>query len=130
MRLNPLAIVFALLLGYIGLRLLGPFGWAVQAGGAVLLMVLFVLLPKGFYLGSRSPWAVMASWIATGFFSWLLVLTFLRDLALLFGATAELSAIAVLALAPLITTIGFVMATMRPRVVDVDVPIEGLPKNL
>jgi predicted MPP superfamily phosphohydrolase len=130
MRLNPLAVVLALLHAYIGIRLLAPLDTAWQVAGGTLLLALYVLLPKGFYSRKRSASAVMLSWLATGFFSSLLVLTLIREFALLFGAPAGLSAIATFVAAPIVTAIGFVMATMRPRVVDVDVPIEGLPEAL
>src|SRR5205809_453328 len=82
--------------------------------------------------------ASMRSWTPAGFFSWVLVLTVARDATLLaalaflpldtFAAWVRLSALGVLVLAPAVTAIGFAMARMVPRVVHVDIPIEGLPK--
>ena len=75
MRLNPFSVVVALLHLYIGVRLLSPFDVPVQMVGSALLALLFLLLPKGFHSRKQSPGAVMRSWTAAGFFSWLLVTT-------------------------------------------------------
>ena len=74
-----------------------------------------------------SPRKIMARWIAMGFFSWLVVLTFVRDIALLFtDRWVGESAFAILVATPLITAIGFLMARRVARVVDVRVPVEKL----
>ena len=73
-----------------------------------------------------------------GLFSSLLVLTFVRDVALLglaaFGSgtpvIARDSAIAVPLVALAVTVIGFVNARRVARVVEVDIPIVGLPAAL
>jgi hypothetical protein len=67
-----------------------------------------------------------------GLFSSLLVLTVLRDVALILlpAAWRHDSALAVPALALLVTLIGYVNARRIPRVADVAVPIAGLPKPL
>ena len=78
--------------------------------------------------------------LTMGFFSSLLVLTVIRDLLLgpaswwlnpaIAQATLRDSALAIPALAALITAIGYANARRRARVVEVDVPIEGLPPAL
>jgi hypothetical protein len=75
-----------------------------------------------------------------GFFSWLLVLTLIRDWSLVVSALSlspqgheswiRISAIGVMALTPTITLIGFVMARRVARVVDVEVPLADLPAQL
>jgi predicted MPP superfamily phosphohydrolase len=138
---SPVAVIAALLHLYIGLRLLWSFEAAVQAAGAAVLFACFVFLPKGWRSredGGR--WAVLLPWITMGFFSWLLVLTLLRDATLVVSALAfsapwhaewtRLSAIGVMALTPAITAIGFVMARRVARVVNVDVRVPGLPQAL
>jgi len=130
---------------YIGLRLLpgmglGLFGMLL---GIVLLALSAVLVRIGLVAPSlrRSRWSDPLAWtglLAMGFFSSLLVLTFLRDLALLVltlasagsSAITHDSALAVPLLALLVTAIGFVNARRLARVVKVDVPIAGLPQEL
>jgi predicted MPP superfamily phosphohydrolase len=82
----------------------------------------------------------MLPWVATGFFSWLLVLTLVRDVALAAAFFAldpptlarwtRLSAIAVAAATPLITLAGFLMARRVAAVRHVEVRIEDLPHAL
>src|SRR5688572_24099549 len=125
---SPVAVLAALLHLYIGLRLLLPFGPVTQALGAAVLVACLAFLPKGWRSredGGR--WAVLLPWITMGFFSWLLVLTLLRDASLLATALAlspawhaewsRLSAAGVMVLTPAITAIGFVMARRVARVV-------------
>jgi predicted MPP superfamily phosphohydrolase len=140
MRFPSLVVLLGLLHAYIGIRLLAPFDLPVQAAGAVALFSLFWLMPKGFRARESSrPWAVLAPWIAAGSFSWLLVLTFARDLTLVGTALAvpswhetwlRASALGVMVLTPAITAIGFFMARRVAPVVDVRVPIDGLPAAL
>ena len=134
MRLNTVTVLLALLHGYIGVRLLLPFGLLSQLAGAAALALCFWLMPKGWRSRERGgAWAVLAPWIAMGFFSWLLVLTLLRDATLLFHATPEwarLSAIGVMALVPAITLVGFFMARRVAPVTDVEIPVEGLAHAL
>ena len=86
---GPVVLLLALLHVYIGVRLLLPFGAVTQVVGALLLALCFVLLPKGFRIrDDRGPWAVMLPWLTMGFFSWLLVLTLLRDVSLIASALA------------------------------------------
>ncbi|TMH45894.1 MAG: metallophosphoesterase [Betaproteobacteria bacterium] len=138
---RPVVLVLALLHVYIGARLLLPFGAVAQLAGAALLAVCFWLLPKGFRIrDDRGPWAVMLPWLTTGFFSWLLVLTVLRDVSLIASALAlspqvheswvRISAIGVMALTPAITLVGYFMARRVAAVVEVEVPLAGLPKEL
>jgi predicted MPP superfamily phosphohydrolase len=133
--------VLALLHVYIGVRLLLPFGAVTQVVGASLLALCFWLLPRGFRIrDDRGAWAVMLPWLTAGFFSWLLVLTIFRDVSLIASALAlstqaheswiRISAIGVMALTPVITLAGFFMARRTAPVVDVDVPLANLPKEL
>jgi len=138
---GPVVLFLALLHVYVGVRLLLPFGALTQfAGWAVLAQCLW-LFPKGFWIrDDRGPWAVLLPWLAAGFFSWLLVLTVVRDLSLLVSALAlspqldeswiRASAIGIMALTPAITLVGFFMARRVAPVVDVEVPLAGLPKAL
>src|SRR3989442_4065921 len=138
---RPVVLLLALLHVYIGLRLLLPFDTVAQLVGGTLLAVCFSLLPKGFRIrDDRGPWAVMLPWLTMGFFSWLLVLTILRDLSLIASALAlspqaheswiRISAILVMALTLAITLVGFFMARRVAPVVNVKVPLAGLPKEL
>jgi predicted MPP superfamily phosphohydrolase len=134
-------LVFVLLHVYIGMRLLLPFGAVTQIVGGALIAGCFWLLPKGFRISDdRGLWVVLLPWLAAGFFSWLLVLTLARDLSLLASALAvsaqaheawiRISAIGVMALTPVITLVGFFMARRVAPVVEVTVPLAGLPKEL
>ncbi|NML60877.1 metallophosphoesterase [Massilia sp. RP-1-19] len=135
----------ALLHLYVGMRLLPsiePEGvWA--AAAYLLLAASALLVPAGLLAsGLRSlRWSDQLSWagmLAMGMFSSLLVLTLMRDvtlliLALIGGAGNGFgrgSAIAVPLLALAATLAGFFNARRLARVVEVDVPIPGLPKSL
>ena len=137
--------LLALLHTYIGLRLLpdsgaGSVGVALGMGA---LAASTLLVPTGL-MGSRfKRWKIgeqllWAGLLAMGFFSTLLVLTVARDLvlmafALFGGAGAEAvrwSAIGVPLLALAVTLVGLVNARRVARVVEVDVPIAGLPAAL
>ncbi len=133
--------MLALLHVYIGVRLLLPFGAVTQGVGALFLASCFWLLPKGFRIrDDRGAWAVMLPWLTMGFFSWLLVLTILRDASVIASALAlspqaheswiRISAIVVMALTPAITLAGFFMARRTAPVVDVEVPLANLPQKL
>ena len=137
----PVVLLLALLHVYIGVRLLLPFDAVTQIAGASLLALCFWLLPKGFRIrDDRGPWAVMLPWLTMGFFSYLLVLTIVRDVSLIASALAlseeaheswiRISAIGVMALTTVITLVGFFMARRVAPVVNVDVPLAGLPKEL
>jgi predicted MPP superfamily phosphohydrolase len=111
--------------------------------GAALLALSAVLVRIGLVAPSlrRSRWSGSLAWsglLAMGFFSSLLVLTFVRDLVLLvltFAGGGEPafvhdSAVAVPLLALAVTAIGFINARRLARVKRVDVPIAGLPREL
>jgi predicted MPP superfamily phosphohydrolase len=111
--------------------------------GIILLAVSAVLVRIGLVAPSlrRSRWSGPLSWaglLAMGLFSSLLVLTFLRDIFLLVltfaGASGPAivrnSAFAVPLMALAVTAIGFINARRLARVVKVDVPIAGLPRDL
>jgi predicted MPP superfamily phosphohydrolase len=138
----PLLLVLLHL--YIGLRLLP----AMQAGtGRLVLGVLLLASAVLVYVGlnvhafKRTRWSDQIAWAgltAMGYFSSLLVLTFLRDILLLFlfligaggPAFTRDSAVAVPLVALVVTLVGFVNARRVARVVEVEVPIAGLPRAL
>src|SRR5258707_96642 len=82
----------------------------------------------------------MLPWLTMGFFSYLLVLTIFRDVTLIASVLAlsaqaheswiRISAIGVMALTSTITLIGFFMARRTAPVVNVEVPLANLPKEL
>jgi predicted MPP superfamily phosphohydrolase len=141
-RLFTVAALLALLHLYIGLRLIPAM--ALGTGGVVLgivllaasaLLVLTGLFASGlkrFRFVEHLTWAGL---LAMGFFSSLLVLTVLRDAALLVMAVlgaggdafARPSAFGVPLLAFAVTLVGLVNARRVAQVVDVEVPIAGLP---
>ena len=126
-----MTLFFALLHLYIAVRLLPPLPLWAQVAGGLLVAVSLWLVPKGWWVPKAGPRTIMARWIAMGAFSWLFVLTILRDIALVFMPSwADESAAAVLLLTPLITAIGFAMARRVARVVDVEVPVRELPAAL
>jgi predicted MPP superfamily phosphohydrolase len=136
---------------YIGWRLLPdmPFGAVGLAATVALLAVSAGAIPLGFAARQikRQPLSdrlVWAGFLAIGFFSSLLVLTFLRDLGLLVGSAVSgwliqsaslqqarvYSALAVPILAGLLTLVGYVNARRRAKVRSVDIPITDLPERL
>ena len=138
---SPMFVMLALLHAYIGVRLLAPFSAVTQLGGAAFLAVCLWLLPRGFRIREdHGPWAALLPLVAVGFFSWLLVLTLMRDVSLMLSVLAlsppdyeawtRMSAIGVIALTPAITQVGFFMARRVAPVVDVDVPLADLPEQL
>lgn len=150
MNLLPLLAMSALLHTWIGLRLLPdlaafPVGQALMAVGLVLSAL---LMPLGLVAGrvARPPLANVLTWLGLllmGLFSSLLVLTVLRDAALLLRWLAGLvlpvaplqgvraaSAEWVPLLALLVTLLGFLNARRTAAVVRVDVPIRDLPAAL
>jgi hypothetical protein len=137
--------LLALLHLYIGLRLIPAMDLhpAAIAIGVLLLALSTLLLPAGLLSSRFKRWrgADQLAWaglLAMGFFSSLLVLTFARDVALLaltaFNAAtpaiARASAFAVPLIAFGVTLVGFVNARRVARVVEVEVPIAGLPASL
>jgi len=138
-------VLLALLHAYIGWRILPalPVPLLLKVLGALLLALSLVAVPAGLLsrMITRQPLADRLAWIgllALGMFSSLLVLTLLRDvglaIGLLFGidsvAFVAWSALAVPLLGALVTLVGFANARRVAAVVDVDVPIDGLPEAL
>jgi predicted MPP superfamily phosphohydrolase len=136
------ALLLALLHGYIGWRLLPAMRLATVGTmlGVALLAASSLLVATGLFASSlkRFRWAEQLTWaglLAMGFFSSLLVLTVVRDVVLLAMAAADAgnpgfaraSAIGVPLLALAVTLVGLVNARRVARVVDVEVPIAGLP---
>jgi predicted MPP superfamily phosphohydrolase len=143
-RLRPLLrliLILAALHAYIGWRLLpampiGPLGWGI---GVVLLALSTLLMPLGMFSGMVTADHTLGdrlTWVGTllmGLFSSLFVLTMLRDVALLFlpaGSSDSTSAMMVPALALLASLIGLGNARRVAKVVDVDIPLAGLPPEL
>jgi len=138
---NPFLLLLALLHVYIGVRVL-PFVavWAAVAGALVLAASLF-WLPKGWHVQEgRGALSVWVPWTMLGFFSWMLVLTLARDVSLAaawlaipsdaYEGWVHVSAYGVLALAPVVTLAGVLIARRPGRVRDVEIPIPGLPEAL
>jgi uncharacterized protein len=136
---------------YVGFRLIPewPVSPSVKVLAALWLVFSCFLIPLGVLARriERQPLADRLAWVgllAMGFFSSLLVLTFVRDLTIgslltldtLLPRTISLerwrieTAMAVPALALLSTAIGFINARRRAKVVTVDVPIADLPATL
>ena len=130
---------------YIGVRLIPAMGLHAGAlmAGIALLALSTLLLPLGLMSSRFKRWrgADQLAWaglLAMGFFSSLLVLTVLRDagliaLALVGAASAKVdhvSAYGVPLMALAVTLVGLVNARRVARVVQVEVPIAGLPAAL
>ena len=145
-------LLILLLHGYIALRLLPalPGGLAAAALVVTWLIASAILMPLGFAArrivhdrgaSERIAWAGL---VAMGAFSSLIILTWVRDLALLIAAALPhawlapdsatalraWSAAAVPLLAAAFTLIGLYNARRRARVRRIDVPIHDLPKAL
>ncbi|MFM9968705.1 MAG: metallophosphoesterase [Burkholderiales bacterium] len=136
---------------YIGLRLLPDLflGEVVWLLGIVALIVSTILIPMAM-LSRRMPERrradkiAWAGFLAMGWFSSILVLTLMRDAALLLAATLiwlididlalqsamTWSARGVPLIATLLSIVGFFAARRRAAVKAVDVPITGLPPAL
>ena len=130
---------------YIGIRLLPAMqlGASGVALGVGLLAMSTLLLPAGLLSSRLKRWrfADQLAWaglLAMGFFSSLLVLTVLRDIVLMLltpfptasAAAVRTSAFAVPLTALAVTLVGLVNARRVARVVQVEVPIAGLPLAL
>jgi uncharacterized protein len=150
-RFSRMSLLLLLLHVYIGVRLLPdlPFGVAGVALGIAMLTASAWLIPFGFRMqrsgatgyAKRLMWAGL---VALGAFSTLIVLTLVRDAALLvalvadtllqgespFGALTRWSAVAVPVLTALLTLQGYANARRVASVRDVDIPIVSLPQAL
>lgn len=151
---SPAFWVFITLLAalhfYIGWRIIPdlPVGELAQAGAIVFLIASCFLLPFGLLpIKMRNKRiAELMTWmglLVMGFESSLLVLTVMRDIALLIlgyvhtylplhstVAVTSYSAVMVPLIAALLTLIGFFNARRTAQVVEVDVPIKNLPDPL
>ncbi len=145
--IRNVVVLIALLHIYVGIRLLpalpiAPLG---RVLGALALCASFALIITGARARMRlnSSLAANLAWLGSlngGLFSSLAVLTVTRDLflgpAVLLASRAEApfletaSAVAVPILAALATVVGFIDARRQPRVVDIEVPLPGLPAAL
>lgn len=146
-RFIAIGVLFHL---YVGMRII-PDAFASPLARTIAALVLasfVVLIPVGMF--SRrfdEGWAAtLVGWagaLAMGFFSSLLVLTFVRDIVLLgvlawrhlghdgaWSGAAPDTALGVLAAAVLVTAIGFVGARRTAAVKRVSIPIAGLPAAL
>ncbi|SRR5579859_84791 len=137
--------LFCALPSYVGWRLLsalpGPPG---VGAGMVLLTACCLLIPFSMRVHTlrHRKLAERLAWVgstAMGFFSSLLVLTLLRDLVLVSARLsmpamparlAAVSAELALGLAALMTVAGFIIARRRPGIVEVRIPLPGLPQAL
>jgi predicted MPP superfamily phosphohydrolase len=126
-----MALFFALLHLYIAVRLVPALAPWAQVLAAALILTSLWLVPKGWWVPKSGPRMVMARWIAMGAFSWLFVLTIVRDIVLVFAPQwADESAYLVLVATPVITLIGYCMARGVARVVEVEVPVHELAPSL
>jgi hypothetical protein len=141
MSLTTVLALSALLHLYIGARLVPALPLAGAVALALLLVASAVLVPAGLLARRllRPPAADRLTWVGMvflGLFSSLLVLTFVRDLALLVlhlaggPDLARASAITVPLLALAVTAVGFFNARRPAQVKRVTVPIAGLPPAL
>jgi predicted MPP superfamily phosphohydrolase len=139
--------LFGLLHAYIGWRILPdlPGGGAAEAvGSAVLLgsyfLIVLAVMARSVRPRSQAHRLTAPGLFMAGFFSSLLVLTLLRDIALV-PAILTLSAVhvhtfesvsaaGVAVLSIFATAAGFASARRRARIVNVDVPIANLPQAL
>jgi len=133
--------LITLLHGYLAWQLLPPLATNtfIQFIGIAYLFLSAIMIPLGLtarFVVFHPALADLLSWVGSlclGFFSSLLILTLLRELLLVFSSdpwlTAD-SAVFVPILAILITTIGFINARRLPRIVEICVPIKGLPAAL
>jgi predicted MPP superfamily phosphohydrolase len=137
--------LLGLLHAYIGWRVVPDLGESFRVPGAAVLLASYSLMLLAMLARGRLP-RLQAARLAgpglfmAGFFSSLLVLTLVRDLALLVGILAlspsrvytlrSVTAAAVAVLAVIATAVGFAAARRRARIVNVDVPIQNLPKAL
>ncbi|HEV7914839.1 MAG TPA: metallophosphoesterase [Albitalea sp.] len=147
----PLIALSTALHLYLAWRLVPAWaGWPIVAAGlALLLLASAVAMPLALHARRiRSPrWAAVGTWagyLCLGLFSSLLVLSLLRDAALIVALLADAalpgrialdtlqwaSGRAVSVIALIVTGWGFMNARRTAAVVDVEVPIRGLPPAL
>jgi predicted MPP superfamily phosphohydrolase/uncharacterized membrane protein len=134
---------------YVGARIVAELAAPWSALLATWLAVSTLLMPMGMLAWRflRGPWAervAVAGLFAMGLFSSLLVATFLRDVVLIvlgivhvqwpqlysYERLERVSAALVPSMALAVTLIGLWNARRIARVVEVDVPIAGLPREL
>ena len=148
-RFSPFALSAALH-AYIGVRLVPALAaWPLAAFALIALLVASALvIPAGWLYRRRvhrfSAALTWVSYIAMGLFSSLFVMTVLRDALLLaasivlwfmpgslsWRALVDWTAVTVPVLAILVTLVGVWNARRTASVVDIDVPIAGLPDAL
>lgn len=139
--------LFLCLPGYVGWRLLSamPIGSTGVAAGMLLLIGCCLFIPFSMrtrVLRSRK-FADRLAWVgltAMGFFSSLFALTLLRDIILLISRPfmsqrqallwAAPSALTAFYLALFVSAAGMIIARRRPGVVEVKIPVAGLPQAL
>ncbi|HWL27945.1 MAG TPA: metallophosphoesterase [Burkholderiaceae bacterium] len=148
-----LPVILALAHGYVAVRMAGGLSRFIHpASTGLMFAALYALIMAGFLMRRKSgrPAGDALAWagfLALGLFSWLFVLTVLRDLALLVAGAAWLvwsaslqgptwlalrdaSALAVPSLAVAATLAGLFNARRRASVRDVDIEIPGLAATL
>lgn len=148
MALGPITLFSILLHGLIAWRLLPDLSFLPAIALGSVLLVSALVVPQGLRgrHAAHSSLGAVLTWLGLlcmGLFSSLLVLTLLRDIALLIlwiaqalGVTLNMSAVrhtsaqAVPVLALLMTALGFWNARRTAAVVRVDVPVANLPEAL
>lgn len=148
MALGPITLFSILLHGLIAWRLLPNLSFLPAIALGSVLLISALLVPQGLRgrHAAHSSLSTVLTWLGLlcmGLFSSLLVLTVLRDVALLLlwitqalgvaldlPAVRHISAQAVPALALLMTMLGFWNARRTAAVVRVDVPVTNLPVTL
>lgn len=143
--LTAFSLLF-LVSSYIGVRILPalPLDTAERAAGALVLCLPLLLSPATIFARRmrRRRLARLLAWtgsLALGWVSFLLLLTVLREFVLAMGwlvwrpgaaLMSTESAAAVPLLATLAVLVGLFTALRRPRIVEVSVPLSGLPSGL
>src|SRR5437763_4559551 len=141
MSLTTILALSAALHLYIGVRIIPVLPWPAGVAFGLLLLASAALVPAGMLARRmlRPPAADRVTWVGMlcmGLFSSLLVLTLLRDVALLVVRiaggpdVAPVTGIAVPLLALSLTFIGFFNARLPARVKRVTVPLPGLSPEL
>ena len=145
--LKKLIIVIALmglLHLYILYQLINEFNESIYLVGALIAVFSWIIIPLGLsarLLIKKILVADAVTWVGMldmGLFSSLLILTFIRQIILLIYSffnpitidISQISALIVLALAFIVTVIGFRNARGIPKVQEVSIPITNLPSSL